>query len=270
MQKLGMFSWYSYDLPVEERLRQIKSAGFDATSLWWSGDDKNELPDLSRKIGLELDNIHVPFNHVDEIWRDSLAGEDIYKSFCDAVFDCNQYNIPVAVYHITSFVTSAEISDIGMKRMRCLVDLAEKYQIVLAFENLTSLDVLEYVFDNIHSNHLGFCYDSGHENAFSPNANLLRKYGGRLVALHLNDNLGEHDAHLLPYDGNAYWDRIIVELAQARQVPVLSLEVDFTKKYRETEIYNGVSAQDYVITAYDKTVKIRNAIETVRQENMNL
>jgi hypothetical protein len=35
MQKLGMFAWFGYDLPMRERLQIIKDAGFDATALWW-------------------------------------------------------------------------------------------------------------------------------------------------------------------------------------------------------------------------------------------
>lgn len=34
MAKLGVYSWFSYPLPIEERLKIIKQAGFDATSLY--------------------------------------------------------------------------------------------------------------------------------------------------------------------------------------------------------------------------------------------
>jgi len=37
-------SWFSYDLPIGERLQLIKDAGFDATGLWWDGEDKHMLP----------------------------------------------------------------------------------------------------------------------------------------------------------------------------------------------------------------------------------
>ncbi len=35
MTKFGIFAWFSYPLPIEDRLQMIKQAGFDATSLWW-------------------------------------------------------------------------------------------------------------------------------------------------------------------------------------------------------------------------------------------
>lgn len=56
--KLGIFSWFSYSLDIEERLRMIKQAGFDATSLWWGDENKHYQPEMARKLGLEIDNIH--------------------------------------------------------------------------------------------------------------------------------------------------------------------------------------------------------------------
>ena len=35
MKGLSIFSWFSYPLPLQERLELIKNAGFDATALWW-------------------------------------------------------------------------------------------------------------------------------------------------------------------------------------------------------------------------------------------
>ncbi len=31
---LGIFSWFSYQLPIQERLQLIKEAGFNTTALW--------------------------------------------------------------------------------------------------------------------------------------------------------------------------------------------------------------------------------------------
>lgn len=57
MPGLGIFSWFSYQLPIQVRLEFIKNVGFNATSLWWGdepNEDKNSQPELARRIGLEI------------------------------------------------------------------------------------------------------------------------------------------------------------------------------------------------------------------------
>ena len=61
MSSLGIFSWFSYPMSIDKRFELIKEAGFDATSLWWAEADRNFQPDMARRIGLEIDNIHLQF-----------------------------------------------------------------------------------------------------------------------------------------------------------------------------------------------------------------
>ena len=63
---------------------------------------------------------------------------------------------------------------------------------------------------------LGFCYDSGHENAFTPTEDYLSQYGDILVAMHLHDNNGQSDGHLPPLhpSGTVNWERKVAQLKQ--------------------------------------------------------
>lgn len=36
MNKLTVFSWFGFPIPMEERFKLIKAAGFDGVLLWWS------------------------------------------------------------------------------------------------------------------------------------------------------------------------------------------------------------------------------------------
>ena len=36
MNKVGMFSWFSYPMAIQKRFELINEVGFDATSLWWA------------------------------------------------------------------------------------------------------------------------------------------------------------------------------------------------------------------------------------------
>lgn len=69
--------------------------------------------------------------------------------------------------------------------------------------------------DRIDSDHVGFCYDSGHENAFTPDADYLDSYADRLFAMHLHDNDGHHDQHRLPFTGTVDWEKRVAQLKRS-------------------------------------------------------
>lgn len=46
MKGLSIFSWFSYPLPLQERLELIKNAGFDATALWWGDEFEDKTASL--------------------------------------------------------------------------------------------------------------------------------------------------------------------------------------------------------------------------------
>jgi len=70
---ITIYDWFGYELPIKERYRLIKEAGFDGVLLWWSngfGRDyfgQNEYrngPQIAREAGLFIENIHAPVqNH---------------------------------------------------------------------------------------------------------------------------------------------------------------------------------------------------------------
>lgn len=256
MKKTGIFSWFSYALPIEERLRLIKNAGFDAASLWWGDEDRHRQPEMARKLGLEIDNIHTPFYRPNDLWLDTPEGEDYLNMLMQCVTDCAQHQIPVAVAHITGFSETADISQTGLDRIRKLVDHAERKDVRLAFENLMQLRHLDYVFGNIESDHLGFCYDSGHEHCSQQGVDCLARYGGRLFAVHLDDNFGDADTHLLPYDGTVDWDEVKAKLRCCRPIDYLTLEVDFNPRHEKSGIYKNQSAEEYLSAAYQKVLKL--------------
>lgn len=257
MAGLGIFSWFSYPLPIQDRLYLIKQAGFDAASLWWGESDNNYQPEKARKLGLDIDNIHVPFHNPNDFWLDGLSGEDYLNMLISCVDDCNIHCISTAVIHITGFSGEPAITQIGIDRIKKLVDFAERKEINLAFENLNRLQHLDYIFDNLESNRVGFCYDSGHENCNHPNANCLSRYGDRLFAVHLDDNFGDSDAHLLPYGGTVDWNKLKENFLKCREINYLTLEVDFNPKYEKSARYNELSAVEFLSLAFERLSKIR-------------
>lgn len=130
----------------------IKQAGFDATSLWWGnedGEDKNHQPEMARQLGLEIDYIHALCDNPNDLWLDGINGDHYLNTLFSCVDDCNRHCVPTAVIHITRLSLKPIISQIGMERIKRLVDFAERKQVNLAIENLNSINHLDYIYAKI-------------------------------------------------------------------------------------------------------------------------
>ena len=256
MLGIGMFSWFGYDLPIQKRLELIKDAGFDATGLWWHGEDKHKQPNMVRKIGLKIDNIHTPFSEPSQLWLDGIDGEDYQNMLISCIEDCETHDISTAVIHLTSFKENVGVTDIGLKRIGKIIDVAEKRSVKLAFENIATLEHLTCVFMNFASPYIGFCYDSGHENWNHPNQDCLALYGDKLLAVHINDNFGDGDTHMLPFDGTVNWEDKMLKLKLCKDIDYFTLEVAFSRDHEKCLIYANLSAEEYLGLAYKKAVQL--------------
>ncbi|MCL2321188.1 MAG: sugar phosphate isomerase/epimerase [Oscillospiraceae bacterium] len=258
----GIFLWFGYDVPAKDRLKTIAEAGFQNICIWWGDQYKNaagpkeEIPDLARSYGLQVENIHTDYESTHLIWTDKLGWEDVVKRYLKNVDDCYNNEIETMVLHLTDRGNQPEPNDLGVDRLKRIVDLAERRGVNIAIENLRKSEYLSFVFDKINSNKLKFCYDSGHENIFSKNGYLLDKFGNKLICLHLHDNDGTSDQHRIPGEGTIDWSNICKKLRDNDYKGSITLEVtnEFSDKYKfysydkflfeafkkASDIYNGV------------------------------
>jgi len=229
MRPLTIFEWFGIQLPANECYRLIRNAGFDGVLFWWDGalqPDYKSRPDLARKAGLCVENAHLPFEHANNLWLDNAAGDEYAAQMLRWVDECADFDIPTAVFHLPPPPVHAK----GVERMKRMVERAEKRGVRIALENLRTLEHLHHVFQNIHSDALGFCFDSGHQNCRTPNEDLLSKYGNRLIALHLHDNDGfvtgaePEDQHKLPFDGTVNWQKTMAQIKASNHTGAIALE----------------------------------------------
>ena len=222
------FAWFGYELPKRTSFDLIKQAGFDGVTLWWHndfGDDDFRInPELARDIGLYVENIHTPFEQINNLWLDNLDGDSLLDYFLRLVDDCAKYEIPTMVLHPSSGREPTPFNEIGLNRIKRIVEKAEKHNVNVAFENLRRLGYLEYVLSNVDSIRIGFCYDSGHHHCWTPDEKLLSQYGSRLMALHLHDNEGTGDKHLLPFDGTIDWAETMNNISQTGYTGAVAIE----------------------------------------------
>ena len=108
-----------------------------------------------------------------------------------------------------------------------ILSYARERSVRLALEN-GAMDVLQAVTDAFPADArrdpgscLGICIDVGHANLHrdlfaNPAAAYLRAFAGRLIHLHVSDNSGAGDEHLVPGTGNIDWRSITAAL---RRIP---------------------------------------------------
>ena len=123
-----------------------------------------------------------------------------------------------AVLHAFGDESYAEDAQIAQRSayLRQLVSHIQGTDMVICLENLHSKPLLRTA-DGLmklieaagHSPHLGICFDAGHLHRSlshgvtqQSHGAYIQKAGDRLMALHMHDNMGKNDDHLLPFCQN--------------------------------------------------------------------
>lgn len=241
-----------YDVSFEERYRLIKKAGFDCVMLWWSdkfgrGIGYQKDAQFARNAGLDIENIHAPVHEQDFLSLDNLDRESVFRNYLQCVIDCSAFHIPTMVIHLPNDKYS--INHLGLERLGLLINEAEKYDINIAFENLSNMQNLALVLGTFQSKNVGYCYDSCHHINYAPNDDLLKLYGNRLMALHLQDNGGKRNQHQLPFDGNIDWLAVMREIALTGYKGATTLEP-------MNWDYEDLSIHEFLDTAYQRAKQI--------------
>ena len=263
---LSIHHYFGFKLGDEEVYRLIKQTGFESTALWWG--NRNYInyashPDIARKAGLHIEYIHAPYSLINNIWTDSLEGDDIEQLLLSCIEDCALHELPIMVMHISSGDTPPPYNELGLDRIKRITEKAEQKNIRIALENLRRVDYLAYVLGNIDSQKVGFCYDSGHRNWRAPDVDLLGLYGARLMALHLHDNDGTFDQHLLPFDGDINWKETMTQIASTGFKGAVSLEVGNAG-------YKHLSPVEFLQISFERANKLLAIYQNIPRKPLKL
>jgi sugar phosphate isomerase/epimerase len=147
--------------------------------------------------------------------------------------------------------------------MDAIWQAAEREGVCIAVENLQNTVrgtefLLESLFDRYPKEYIGWCYDSGHAHNVGLDFDTLSDWKDRMVAMHLHDNWGATDDHLLPGDGSINWDRVARLIAESAYELPLTYETPperyslSTDTFYEKAYSSIVSMTDKVIAAYSK------------------
>lgn len=258
--------------PEPEQLEIIKNAGFDA--FFFDKPKKSDfrptetMAEKGAKLGLRFQSLHAPFYGMDDVWHDE-EGElsaVMINDLLNSIDECSRFGIPTAVMHAVIGMDNHNPTQLGIDRLEKVIDLAVKRGVRLAFENTEGEEYLARILEAYGDvPEVGFCIDTGHEMCYNYSENLIGRYGKYLTATHLNDNMGMtgteitfyDDAHLLPFDGIADWEKIAGRLKKAGYDGILTFEVIKNgRPGRDThKRYEKLSVEEYIALAYEKAVR---------------
>ena len=224
-----------YATPWQEKIEAIKGVGFEGIFFLFEAEPEfYEAAQYAAKVGLDMDMLHLPFGDINSIWQPGETGDYFAQRLINGVRYAASMGVRNVVCHYVSKQhTVLTHSEVGVARFEAIIAECRRRHVRFCLENTHHLDTLDWLFANLPSrDEVGFCFDSGHTNAFTHNTTdpYWLPYYQRICCVHLHDNNGDGDQHLLPFDGNTPWNYLMpAAFAAHRDIP---LTLEFTQHAR--------------------------------------
>ena len=225
----------------KEVLKNIKEVGFNDVMISFNLQEDEETIVEAQNLNLNIPYVHLSYKYGNDLWVKGTTADEYVEEVIKQIELCAKYNINIAVFHCTFGSTNdlpIKPNKTGLENFKKILNVAEKHNINIALENTDKFNMKHfyYLFKKIKSNNLKFCYDVGHHYLYYPKINLLKKFGRKLVALHLHDNFADwqkgydftKDLHLLPFDGKINFDKVCKNIAKTNYDGTIMLELHKT------------------------------------------
>lgn len=241
---IGINTLVDLDMPFDELLRAIASAGFDNVSLshrvghagYHLPEGRATLAGLLRETGLVLNYIHVPIEDYHDLSSTDPQVRKLtietYKMCLQACHDLGGRSIVAHATGRRDFASDDELAqafEASLESTARLCDYANELGVAFCLENLPidhdwqklSLRVMAAAdFDGF-----GLCLDTCHAMIANDDPlELVNWMAPRVRATHLSDTMGAHDSHLLPGEGEVDFKAVGRELGRAGFDGVVDLE----------------------------------------------
>ncbi len=272
MHTLGFSLQATYPVPMAHMLQQLRDIGFRAVSPVRHADcDLGALTETAARLGLTVQSLHGCHRGIPALWQpDPARSQPLLQELLWGIDDCAAYGIPLLVVHPWStFDYTFDPEHLYFRNFDTLVAYAAEKGVQIAFENLEGPEFLCALMARYAScSHIGYCWDAGHEQCYTPAWDMLARFGDRLIMTHLNDNLGlthpegllqgTDDLHLLPFDGIANWETLIHRLKQARPQQILNFELKVRPKADrcKVDLYSHLPPDRYLALAYERACRV--------------
>ena len=252
--KLSIWSSYYVDLKIEDAIERFVENGIFASEL--SDEHGRELLERSEDISetartfsafLKEKNFEISQGHLYlsiKICSDPSALKTLYRwiDFYEMI------GIKNMVLHCDNMLDTdlgkRERVERNIEKLKELAAYIKDKEITVCLENLRphfsedeelidrNADDLLYIIDRVGSDRFGICLDTGHLNLTDRDQReFILKAGSRLKAIHIADNEGKSDQHLMPFTcGNVDFCEVVKALRQVNYRGVFNLEIPGERK----------------------------------------
>ena len=158
--------------------------------------------------------------------------------------------------------TEEEYLDINQAHYTSLLEMAGKCGVTLLCENLlwgASIPpkAQSELVSRVDSPYFGWCFDTGHAHRCGLRQTSLLGLAHPPLSLHVQDNHGDHDAHLLPGDGSIDWKEFLDTLH------AVDYRGDLVLEAHHQSIDAPDEARDAILTdLLDRAQKLRSYYQT--------
>lgn len=245
--KLSIWSQYYYELKIEDAVERFIRNGIYASEL----SDEHGFELLNRSDDVVSTGKSLK-NFIDERNFEISQGHLWLKvKICSGDIE-NIYNwidmyeaigIKNMVLHCDNLVDTSfskqEKIDKNIEKLTLIADYIRDKDITICLENLRLLspeqkyiidqnaDDLLYIIDRVGSPRFGICLDTGHLNLMEKDHyKFILKAGKKLKALHIADNEGFIDQHMMPFTkGNVDFQEVVRGLREVDYKGLFNLEI---------------------------------------------
>lgn len=183
-----------------------------------------KLKEFSQATGVKYVQSHLPGHNP---LNESENTDYEHMSNIRTIEICGELGIKNAVFHcgFKKDIGKKEFFELNKEYIQLLTPYLEKHNVNLCIENSckSNLGKYYYFFDGkemrefieyINHPNITACWDTGHANIEGHQYEDIIALGEKLTALHINDNRGEKDEHILPYTGTMNIDEVMTALTE--------------------------------------------------------
>ena len=255
MKELAVAIQYANkNVSVIDTINSIKNANFKKVFVQWYDEDwehsQQEQVRLCKELELNIIFAHLGYQNINSIWEDGNDGDALVERYKLDIKNCYENGIPMVVMHLTSKKIAPKYGEIGLKRIRKIVEYAKKLNVKVAFENTKIKGYLEYVLENIKDDNVGICFDSGHFHVHFNDEFNFEFFKDRIFAVHLHDNDKSDDLHLLPFDGTLDWKNVMNKLKECNYQGPITLELCYRYDYLK------IPLDEFYKIGYDRGIQL--------------
>ncbi len=206
-----------------EKLAEFAGCGIDAIELCavkhrFDYHDQayvSGITDYILKNKINVLSMHLPFGYDLDI---SSPDSETRNSGISAILSCagiaNKLGTNILVLHpgvfLDEHLNRIERIDFAINSIRELIAQTSE-NLLFAVENLppgyladTAQELCQIV-ETVDHKRVGYCIDTGHAHLTNQMDKLIRGCGPKILNVHIHDNAGDKDSHLMPFEGNIDW-----------------------------------------------------------------